>query len=301
MPDLTPFSEINKNLLDAVAVTPAVKSIEAWLISGRGVSVQIRARPSDDGPVRCAQVRILALLDAAAWCGVSFQTPDNEWRKQRFEGPKAVVIGAWVSHMVNWSSDENVVTLLLEPRFVHETAKAEIEGVTTGDVTALGRWDTVIAQMADAFRDVCRGEWRPTALYVECIGTVMATHVLHRLFGGPAPTDRRGGLPIEALQRVVAHIDAHCSEDYDPDALARIAGFSRNHFCRLFEKSLAQTPRNYYRGCQVERAIVLLQTTDMKAIDIAQQCGFCDQTQMARWFWELRHNVPSKVRVAARQ
>ena len=203
--------------------------------------------------------------------------------------------------MLNWSSNENVATLLLEPRFVHETAKAEIEGVTTGDVTVLGRRDAVIAQMADAFRDLCRGEWRPTALYVECIGTVMATHVLHRLFDGAAPTDRRGGLPIEALQRVVAHIDAHYREDYDPDALARIAGFSRNHFCRLFEKSLAQAPRTYYRRCQVEHAIVLLQTTDLKAVDIAQQCGFCDQTQMARWFWDLRHMIPSEVRDAARR
>lgn len=206
-----------------------------------------------------------------------------------------------MSHAVNWSGDENVVTLHLEPRFVHETAKAEITGVTTGDVLRLGRRDALIVQLADAFRNLCYGEKRPTAIYIECIGTVMATHVLHNLFDGEAPIGRRGGLPIEALQRVVAHIDDHYREDYDLDALARIAGFSRNHFCRLFEKSLAQTPRSYYRGCQVEHAIVLLQTTEMKAIDIAQQCGFCDQTQMARWFWELRGMIPSEVRDAARQ
>ncbi|MDP3073639.1 MAG: AraC family transcriptional regulator [Opitutaceae bacterium] len=300
MPDLTPSQDTNKDSLAAAAVAPAGKSIEAWLIPGRGVSVQIGARTSDESPTSCAQTRILALLDASAWCEISHQTPDGAWRKQRFEGPKVIVIGAWVSHLLSWSSDDHVATLLLEPRFVHETAKAEIGGVTTGDVTLLGRRAALIVQSADALRSFCRGEKRPTALYVECIGTVLATHVLHSLFDGEAPIDRRGGLPIEALQRVIAHIDAHYHEDYDLTALARIAGFSRNHFCRLFEKSLAQTPRAYFRGCQVEHAIVLLQTTDLKAIDIATQCGFCDQTQMARWFWELRHTIPSEVRDAAR-
>lgn len=301
MPDIPSSPDTTKKSPEAAADKPVGTGREFRLIPGRGVSVQIGTRSFNDSPTNCAQVRILALLDANGSCEISFHAPDGEWRKRRFDGTTIIVVGAWVPHILNGARDQNVALLLLEPRFVHETARSEITGVTTEYVATLGRRDALIVQSIDALRGLCRGERRPTALYVECIGTVMATHLLHTLFDGEAPADRRGGLPIEALQRVVTHIDIHYHEDYDLAKLARIAGFSRNHFCRLFEKSLGQAPRTYYRGCQVEHAIVLLQTTDLKAIDIAQQCGFCDQTQMARWFWDLRQINPSDVRSAARQ
>jgi AraC family transcriptional regulator len=301
MPDPTSSSEEKERSLDTIVAKPIGNSVEARLFPGRGVSVMYGFPNHEGSSAGCAQVRVFVLFDAGAWCEIAFQAPDGEWRTKHVEGTKVIVIGPHVRHALKWSGDEGVVTLLLEPRFVHETAKTNIEGVMTDDVFVLGHRDALIIQLTDAFRALCRGEKRPTALYVECIGTVMATHVLHLLFGGEAPIDRRGGLPVEALQRVIAHIDAHFAEDYDPDILARISGFSRNHFSRLFEKSLAQTPRTYYRGCQVEHAITLLQTSDMKAIDIAHKCGFCDQTQMARWFWNLRNISPSEVRAAARQ
>ena len=300
MPNRTPSPDTEQNPLDNAVAKPAGKGIETWLYPGRGVSVRYGAQHSAECLTGCAQVQVFAQLDVTARCEISFQTPQGEWRTQCIEGANIIVVGARVPHALNGSGGENVLTLELEPRFVHETAKADIKGVVISDLSVLSHRDALIGQLADAFRRLCCGQKRPTALYVECIGTVMATHVLHSLFGGEAPTDRRGGLPIEALQRVIAHIDIHYSETYDPDTLAQIAGFSRNHFCRLFEKSLAQTPRAFLRGCQVERAIEFLQTTDMKAIDIAQKCGFCDQTQMARWFWELRRIVPSEVRNAAR-
>lgn len=301
MPDLPISPETTKESITVPTDASVSKGIEFRLIPGRGVSVQIGPRFSRDSVTSRAQVLVVALLEASACCETLFQASSGEWRDCRFEGTKVIVVGARVPYVFKSSSCKNVVMLILEPRFVYETARSEVAGVTTGDIVALGHRDALLAQSIAAFRSLCCGEKQPTALYVECIGTVMATHVLHTLFDGEAPIDRRGGLPIEALRRVIAHIDAHYHEDYDLAKLARIAGFSRNHFCRLFEKSIGRAPRTYYRGCQVEHAIVLLQTTDLKVIDIAQQCGFCDQTQMARWFWDLRHINPSDVRDVARQ
>jgi transcriptional regulator GlxA family with amidase domain len=49
----------------------------------------------------------------------------------------------------------------------------------------------------------------------------------------------------------------------------------------------------------VQHAITLLQTTKLKGLDVALACGFCDETQMARWFGRLRRCLPSAVRKAA--
>ncbi len=52
MPELTPSPETNKNSLAAVVVSSTGESVEAWLLPGRGISVQIGARPSDAVPAR---------------------------------------------------------------------------------------------------------------------------------------------------------------------------------------------------------------------------------------------------------
>lgn len=92
-----------QKLARRAVVLPAGKSVEARPIPGRGVSVKIGARPSDDAPTSCAQTRIFALFDPAAWFEILFQTPDGEWRTQRLEVPKIIVIRAWVPHVLNVS------------------------------------------------------------------------------------------------------------------------------------------------------------------------------------------------------
>lgn len=303
MPDLqpTPSREDRQSTSDRGSNHVTGPAFASGFFPGRGVSVRFGKLPPDTKAAATAQVRILVFLDPKSRCEISRLTEQSEWRTHRVEDACVVVVGAHVSHTAHWNEGEVLAILSLEPRFVHETAKVPISGVNSGDLAALGRQDALIGQLAGAFMALCRGERRPTALYVESIATVFATHAIHRLFDGEPPVDRRGGLNIEVLQRVVLHIDEHYALDYDPNALAAVTGYSRNHFARLFQKSLNQTPRAYYRGCQVEKAIDLLQTTNRKMIDIAHACGFCDETQMARWFWDLRRIVPRDVRKAARR
>lgn len=271
-------------------------------LPGRGVSVRYEQLRPDATNVLVPQVRILVFPGPEARCEVAQQGGAmEELCTHRTEGAAVAVIGAHVPHLARWPEGTRLVDLALEPRFVYETVKAPIRGITLGDLDVLARRDAMISQMVGAIVTFLRGEWRPTPLYVESIATVLATHVIRSIFAGEPPVDRRSGLPIDVMQRVVAHIDQNYVAEYDSEELAAVAGYSRNHFARLFQKSLNQTPRAYYRGCQVEKAIDLLQTTNRKMLDIAHACGFCDETQMARWFWDLRRIVPREVRNAARR
>jgi AraC-like DNA-binding protein/quercetin dioxygenase-like cupin family protein len=79
----------------------------------------------------------------------------------------------------------------------------------------------------------------------------------------------------EALQR-----DA---EAVDMAALARHAGLSREHFHRLFRKTIGLTPLEYARLARMARAKrLLLQGTS--ASHAALDCGFADQAHFSRWF-----------------
>ena len=79
----------------------------------------------------------------------------------------------------------------------------------------------------------------------------------------------------EALQRD--------GETADMAALARQAGLSREHFHRLFRKTIGLTPLEYARLARMARAKrLLLQGTS--ASHAALDCGFADQAHFSRWF-----------------
>lgn len=267
---------------------------------GRCVSVQFGLLPPNNNAFPETRARIILRFDVGAVGELAGLPMLDDPRFERLQGPAVFVLAADEAAMADALTNEQTVTLFVEARFLRETASSEVAGVTVGDLVELGRKDALSALLVDVLRTLFQRPERPNSQYVEALGTVMAVRVLQHFFDGEAPADRRSGLPEASLQRVVAYVDEHYAEEFDVVALARASGFSRNHFQRLFKKSLNQTARTYVRDCQVKHAIKLLQTTTMKGLDIALACGFCDETQMARWFVKLRGCLPGQVRGAAR-
>lgn len=301
MPDSVLKHTPSHNLKQPSAgATPCGGSKPPRFFPGRAVSTLVRAPSYENDSDDDARVRIVLFLYSTAKGNFTLRPGTKDARAEHVQGPSIVVVGARVPHAFYFSSSDRVVILLVEPRFVHETIVGKVPECTVIDLRALSRRDKAIVQLSEAFCALCRGDKHRTSLYVESISTVAATHVLHDICDGEASVARSGGLPNDALHRAIKYIEEHYAEDFDFDELARIAGFARNQFQKLFKESLNQTPRNYLRGRQVEQAIVLLQTTDLKGLDIALACGFCDETQMARWFRKLRGRLPSEVRDAAR-
>ncbi len=267
---------------------------------GPNVSIQFGLpRPDNHNTVE-RRVRIILLLEIAGVGGAICPPRCCDPRLTQLQVPGVIVIGPGEPDIFRSFAAEQTVTLFVEPRFLHETASSDVTGVAVGSLTELSGRDELIAPLSDIFRKLSRREQRPNSQYVDALGIAMAAHVLHYFFDGEAPAERRGGLSVEACQRVVGYVDEHYAEEFDVDALTRVSGYSRNHFQRLFKKSFNQTPREYVRSCQVAHAIPMLQTTDLKGLDIALACGFCDETQMARWFVKLRGCLPGQVRGAAR-
>lgn len=267
---------------------------------GRCVSVQFGRLPANHNAAPETRVRIILRFDVGRGGERAAHSILDDPRFEKLQGPGVFVLAAGEAAISDALTNEQTVTLFVEARYLRETALSDVTGVTVGDLVDLGRKDALSAPLVEVFHTLLQREEPPNSQYVEGLGTVMAAHVLHHFFDGEAPADRRSGLPEAALQRVVEYVDDHYAEELDVNALARISGYSRNHFQRLFKKSFVQTPRDYVRSCQVQHAITLLQTTSSKGLDIALACGFCDETQMARWFWKLRRCLPSQVRDSAR-
>ena len=80
-----------------------------------------------------------------------------------------------------------------------------------------------------------------------------------------------------------------------PD-VAALCFMSYSTFSRYFKKIFNLSPFDYLMKLRIERAKILLTTTDQSASDIAQICGFFDQSHFSKYFYKFENVTPMKYR-----
>lgn len=87
--------------------------------------------------------------------------------------------------------------------------------------------------------------------------------------------------------------------DISRDETARHAGISPSHFSRLLKERTGRTFTELLRQCRVDLASELLCKTDQSLAEIADVCGFCDQSYFTRVFQDVKRLTPRQFRIAA--
>lgn len=96
---------------------------------------------------------------------------------------------------------------------------------------------------------------------------------LQRTESSMAKEEHGARVPMR-IRRVIAHIEERLADNITTDALARVAGLSRDHFARSFRQSIGETPHNYLVDRRISQARRLLETTDGRVVEVARQCGY---------------------------
>ena len=105
----------------------------------------------------------------------------------------------------------------------------------------------------------------------------------------------------QAIRAAVAYIDDHFMEKVSIATLARISGMSTSVFRRAFEKIMEMTPGTYITTIRINKARKLLTETSKTISDIAEECGFYDQSHFTKAFVRIRHQLPGEYRRKHRQ
>lgn len=93
-----------------------------------------------------------------------------------------------------------------------------------------------------------------------------------------------GGLARWQARRALAHIEENLGSKIAIRELAGLVAFSKSHFSRAFKRSLGLSPMAYVTRRRVERAKVMMVSTDAQLTEIALACGFADQSHLNRSF-----------------
>jgi AraC family transcriptional regulator len=105
-----------------------------------------------------------------------------------------------------------------------------------------------------------------------------------------------GGLARWQARRAVTYIDDHLESRLDVPLLAKLVSFSKSHFSRAFKQSLGLPPMTYVKMRRIERAKVLMTSTNQQLTEIALICGFADQSHLNRSFRRVIGVSPGRWR-----
>ncbi len=108
----------------------------------------------------------------------------------------------------------------------------------------------------------------------------------------------RVGLVDRRVRRAVELMHAHLDEDLPLEELAAAAYLSPFHFARLFKKVTGASPHAYLAALRLDRAAILLATTDLAVTIVSERVGYADSSHFGRAFRHSHGLSPSAFRKA---
>jgi AraC-like DNA-binding protein len=92
------------------------------------------------------------------------------------------------------------------------------------------------------------------------------------------------GQMVESIKK---HIQATSGKGLTLDNLARIAGYSKFHFLRVFQKHTGQSVHHYINACRMKKVAQLRKQGQIKK-QIAEALGFSCLAAFSRWYKECQ-------------
>lgn len=102
-------------------------------------------------------------------------------------------------------------------------------------------------------------------------------------------------IPV-GFARAIAEFETDLSQPFSPAILAERSELSPNRLGRLTKRLFSLTPSQLLAKTRVAAASLLLRETSLSIVEIAQRCGYADQSAFTRAFRILTSVTPSEFR-----
>jgi AraC family transcriptional regulator len=159
-----------------------------------------------------------------------------------------------------------------------------------------GGRDLVLYGLAQAVAGAMARPGDGSAMFCDHIALAFFAHIVCIYGGLPIKQFSRGGLAPWQLRRAYEFIELNLRADPSISEVADQCGLSGGYFSRAFKRETGFSPHQWLMKRRVERAKNLLREPDLRLAEIAQTCGFADQSHFARVFLKREGCSPGRWR-----
>lgn len=173
------------------------------------------------------------------------------------------------------------LALYLPPELVVQLAtSADLNPDRIELMDCFSRFDPHMYQIAMMFLAELRSGGIMGELYIESLTQVLVIHLLrHYCVFQPNIVDFRS-LPPRRLDNAIDYIHAHLDGDLSMAQIAASVNTSPTYFASLFKAATGISLHQYVIRQRVNRAKLLLETTDLPIANIAAQVGFASSSHL---------------------
>ncbi len=118
--------------------------------------------------------------------------------------------------------------------------------------------------------------------------------LIYLLIEHGAESFNRENIRDKGTMKMIKYVEDHFQEEMTIEKLAKVFGYSKEHFCRKFKEATGLAPMQYLGIYRIEMAEKMLKYTNQRISDIAQQCGFYDANYFTRRFKAHFGMAPTK-------
>lgn len=171
-------------------------------------------------------------------------------------------------------------------KIIHE--KLGVVFTVSGSCSILNKLDTIYRQ------------FRSNAHIDELIMCKLITDILTELAIQQPAASPSGTNNDYLVQKSIAYITEHLTEDLSIETLAQNVSLSIYHFIRIFKKGTGSTPHEYIVNTRVSNAKFLLRNTGLPIKEICFSCGFSSESIFSTTFKKQTGFSPSNYRLLDR-
>lgn len=180
-----------------------------------------------------------------------------------------------------WTGDPEVVLLYLRPGLIDQVAQEMgLRAASVELLCALGQRDPQLELYGALLRAAAMESDNGSPLKVEYLARALAIHLLeaHSNMAGSKPLIRPEAIETSRLDDAVEYMRANLDQPVTLGELASVCRLSVTHFGRAFRQKMGLAPHAFLVNLRVQKAIELLEGSDMSIMEVAISCGF-DQPQ----------------------
>jgi AraC-like DNA-binding protein len=132
--------------------------------------------------------------------------------------------------------------------------------------------------------------------YADALAVILICELMRACTGKEFPPRSTANVGTSRFRPVLDHIEDTLGADTSLSTLAALTGLSVSHFSHAFNTAYGVAPHRYILQRRIEKAKLLLSTSNATITVISQRVGFSNQSRFSQIFAQQTHLSPSAYR-----